>query len=88
MLNSNTLCSVYTHRHTSEFNVKEVGGSQVLQKDTMCGRSLKVEGDVSAGFSSEGREVEVGGRAAEGCCVPVVPFRKQQQDRDEILRFL
>lgn len=57
--------------------MKEVCGSQVLQKDSMSGGSLEVEGDVSAGFSSEGRELEVGGRTAEGRCVPVVPFRKK-----------
>lgn len=68
--------------------MKEVSSSQVLQKDSMSGGSLKVEGDVSAGFSSEGREVEVGGRAGEGRCVPVVPFRKQEQDTDKILMFL
>lgn len=79
---------MYTHRHTSEFNVKEVSGAQVLQKDSMSGGSLKVERDVSAGFSSEGREVEVGGRAGEGCCVPVVPFRKQEHDMDKILMLL
>lgn len=62
--------------------MKEVGGSQVLKKDSMSGRSLKVKGDVGTGFSSEGREVEVGGRAGEGRCVPEVPFRKQQQDMD------
>lgn len=48
-----------THRHTSEFNVKEVCGSQVLQKDPMSGGCLEVEGDVGAGFFSEGGEVEV-----------------------------
>ncbi len=79
---------MYTHRHTSEFNVQEVSGSQVLQKDSISGGSLKVEGDVSAGFSSEGREVEVGGRAGERRCVPVVPFRKPEQDMYKILIFL
>lgn len=68
--------------------MKEVSGSQVLQKDSMSGGSLKVEGDVSAGFTSEGREMEVGGRASEGCCVPVVPFRKQQEHMEKNTCFL
>lgn len=62
--------------HTSNSNVKEVSGSQVLKKDTVCRRSLKVEGDVGAAFSSEGGKVEIGGRATEGGCVPEVPFKK------------
>lgn len=60
--------------------MKEVSGSQVLQKDTVSGRSLKVEGDVSAGFSSEGREMQVGGGASEGRCIPEGPLRQQHQD--------
>ena len=58
--------------------MKEVGGSQVLQEDSMVGGCLKVEGDVSAGFSSKGLEVDVGSRAGKGGCIPVVPFGKQQ----------
>lgn len=60
--------------------MKEVAGSQVLKEDSVSGGGLKVEGDISTGFSSEGREVEVGGRVGEGCCAPVVPFRTQEQD--------
>lgn len=56
--------------------MKEAGGSHVLQKDPVSGGSLEVEGDVSAGFISEGGEVEEGGGAGEGRCVPVVPWVK------------
>lgn len=73
--------SVDTYKQTSEFNVKDFSGSQVFKKDTMCRRSFKIEGDVGTAFASDGRKVKIGGRAAEGCCAPEVPFRKQQHNR-------
>lgn len=51
---------------------------QALQEDAVRGRGLEVEGDVTADVSSVEREVEVGGGATEGRCVPVVPFKNKQ----------
>lgn len=67
---------------TSKFNVKEVCGSQALQKDAVCGRGLKVKGNVTATLSSVEMKVKEGGRTIEGRCVPVVTFTNQQQKRD------
>lgn len=70
---------------TSKFNVK-VCGSQALQKDTVCGRGLKVKGNVTAALSSVEMKVKEGGRTTEGRCVPVVTFTNQQQKRCFIKR--
>lgn len=63
--------------------MKEVGRSRALQKDSVSGGGLKVEGDVGAGFSSDGREVEGGRWAREGCAIPVFPFKRQQRQAME-----
>lgn len=47
----------------------------------MCGGGLEVKRDVRARLSSVEGEVEVGGGATEGRCVPVVAF-KDEQERD------
>lgn len=62
--------------------MKDVSSSSVLQKDSMSGGCFKVEGDVNAGFSLEGVEVKVGGRACKGGCIPVVSFRDQDVDKN------
>lgn len=45
----------------------------------MGGGGLEVKGDVRAGLSSVEGEVEVGGGATEGRCVPVVSFKDEQE---------
>lgn len=55
--------------------------SQVLQEDAVRGGGLEVEGDVGAGLPSVQGEVEVGGGATEGRCVPVVAL-KDEPERD------
>lgn len=67
---------------TFKFNVKEVCGSQALKKDTVCGRGLKIKGNVTAALSSVEMKVKEGGRTTEGRCVPVVTFTNQQEKRD------
>lgn len=47
-------------RLTFQLQADEVRVAQVLQKDSVGGAGLEVEGDVGAGLTLEGGEVEVG----------------------------
>lgn len=58
----------------------------VLHKDAVRGGGLEVERDVAAGLSSVQREVQVGGGATEGRCIPVVAFKSSRKDTLEAAR--
>lgn len=49
---------IQIQQQTSDLDVKPATAPHTLQKDSMSGRSLEVEGDVNTGFSWKGLEVD------------------------------
>ena len=57
---------------TFQLQTDEVRVAQVFQKDAVGSAGFEIEGNVGAGLSLEGGEVQVGGRGGERRGVPVV----------------